>query len=120
MIKKVLRKPNFFILGAPKCGTTSLAAWLGEHPNIFVSSEKEPNFFNTEDKRGITNTLEQYEDLFREAGTEHVAVGEATVWYLSSPEAIDRILKYNSDARFIVMVRNPLEMAPALHRPDAH
>jgi hypothetical protein len=59
-----LRKPNFFILGAPKCGTTSLAEWLGTHPNIFLSAVKEPHFFNTDDRRGVM-TLATYEDLFR-------------------------------------------------------
>ncbi len=107
-------KPNFFILGAPKCGTTSLAAWLAEHPNIFMSAAKEPHFFNTDDKR-IVNTLEQYERYFRDARSEHIAVGEASVWYLSSIDAVPNIRKYNPDARFIVMLRNPLEMATALH-----
>lgn len=110
----VFRKPNFFILGAPKCGTTSLAVWLSEHPNIFMSPEKEPHFFNTDDRRGVT-TLDQYENLFRNTRKEHIAIGEASVWYLSSSEAVSNILKYNPDARFIVMVRNPIEMAPALH-----
>jgi hypothetical protein len=41
---KMLRKPNFFIIGAPKCGTTSFWTWLSSHPNIFVTPEKEPHF----------------------------------------------------------------------------
>jgi sulfotransferase family protein len=106
--------PNFFILGAPKCGTTSLARWLGDHPNIFMAPQKEPHFFNTDDRRGVA-TLVEYEDLFRNAQREHVAVGEASVWYLSSSQAVRNILQYNPNARFIVMVRNPIEMAPALH-----
>ncbi|MDD9875087.1 MAG: sulfotransferase, partial [Gammaproteobacteria bacterium] len=40
------KKPNFFIIGAPKCGTTSLDAWLKSHPRIFTAV-KEPNYFNT-------------------------------------------------------------------------
>jgi hypothetical protein len=107
-------KPNFFILGAPKCGTTSLARWLGDHPNIFMAPQKEPHFFNTDDRQGVT-TLVEYEDLFRKAQKEHVAVGEASVWYLSSSQAVNNILEYNPNARFIVMVRNPIEMAQALH-----
>ena len=40
-----MKRPDFFILGAPKCGTTSMAAWLSEHPNVFMSPIKEPFFF---------------------------------------------------------------------------
>jgi hypothetical protein len=111
-------KPNFFILGAPKCATTSLANWLREHPNIFVPIRKEPEFFNTDDephKHGGIPTLNDYEALFRDACQEHVAVGEASVWYLSSSTAVSNILRYQPEARFIVMVRNPVEIAPALH-----
>ncbi len=109
-----MRKPNFFILGAPKCGTTSLAAWLAKHPNIFLSPTKEPHFFNTDDRQGVT-TLDGYEDLFRDARDHHSAIGEASVWYLSSSKAVRNILIYQPEARFIVMLRNPVEMAPALH-----
>ncbi|HXW72836.1 MAG TPA: sulfotransferase [Methylocella sp.] len=109
-----MRKPNFFILGAPKCGTTSLAAWLSRHPNIFVSEEKEPHFFNTDDRQHISS-LAEYESLFLRASDRHKAVGEASVWYLSSAKAVENILRYQPRAKFIVMVRNPMEMAPALH-----
>jgi hypothetical protein len=109
-----LRKSNFFILGAPKCGTTSLATWLAEHPNIFMSSYKEPHFFNTDDKR-VVDTLEYYENFFAGAGPQHLAIGEASVWYLSSAHAVRGILSYAPEARFVVMLRNPIEMAPALH-----
>lgn len=109
-----VRKPNFFILGAPKCGTTSLAAWLAKHPSVFLSPIEEPHFFNTDDRQGLT-TLAAYEELFRDARDYHSAVGEASVWYLSSSEAVRNILQYQPDARFIVMLRNPVEMVPALH-----
>jgi len=108
------RRPDFFILGAPKCGTTSLAAWLREHPAIFLPAIKEPHFFNTDDRRGVA-TLDGYEDLFGEADETCLSVGEASVWYLSSADAVRNILAYRADARFIVMLRNPVEMAPALH-----
>jgi len=111
---QVSGKPNFFILGAPKCGTTSVAHWLNGHPEIFMSPEKEPHFFNTDDKQLIT-TLDAYENLFQGACSRHRAVGEASVWYLSSAEAVPNILLYQPEARFIVMIRNPVEMAPALH-----
>ena len=109
-----LRKPNFFIIGAPKCGTTSLSVWLGEHRKIFISPIKEPHFFNSDDRQAISE-LDEYEALFCGASEEHIAVGEASVWYLSSANAVTAILRYQPEAKFIVMLRNPIEMAPALH-----
>jgi hypothetical protein len=109
-----MKPPNFFIIGAPKCGTTSLAAWLAEHPSIFMSPAKEPHFFNTDDKRSTTSRA-SYEALFRDARADHIAVGEASVWYLYSAEAVRNIKAYAPDAKFIVMLRNPIDMAPALH-----
>lgn len=110
-----MKKPNFFILGAPKCGTTSLAAWLSQHPSVFFSPLKEPHFFNTD---GLTDvsSLSDYEKLFSGVQPHHKAVGEGSTHYLYSQEALPNILEYNPDARFIVCLRNPLEMAPALHR----
>jgi hypothetical protein len=79
-----------------------------------MSSMKEPHFFNSDDRQAVS-TLDQYEALFRNASGEHIAVGEASVWYLSSAEAVPAVLRYQPEAQFIVMVRNPIEMAPALH-----
>jgi hypothetical protein len=109
-----MRKPNFFILGAPKCGTTSLARWLSEHPQIFFSTYKEPHFFNTDDRR-VVDTLAYYQSFFDQADSKHLAIGEASVWYLSSSTAVANLQDYSPDAKFIVMLRSPLEMAPSLH-----
>ena len=84
--------PNFFILGAPKCGTTSLASWLSDHPHIFIPPIKEPHYFNTDDQhRNIRRRLD-YEKLFRGVTEKHIGVGEASVWYLSSEVAVRNIL----------------------------
>lgn len=109
-----MTKPNFFILGAPKCGTTSLANWLGQHPNVFFSPVKEPHFFNTDGLQAIKTEME-YEALFAEAGPDHKAVGEGSTHYLFSRVAVRNILQYTSEARFVVCLRNPVDMAPALH-----
>jgi len=109
-----VKKPNFFIIGAPKCGTTSLVSWLADHPNIYMSPVKEPCFFNRDGLYKI-ETVEEYEALFACAGPEHLAVGEASTHYLYSREAVPRIVEYNPEARFIVCIRNPIEMVQALH-----
>jgi hypothetical protein len=106
-------RPNFFILGAPKCGTTSLASWLSQHPDVFIPAEKEPNFFNDDHQVPTRLTSRQYARLFSAAKAR--AIGEASVWYLYSRTAVRNILAYQPDARFIVCLRNPVEMAFSLH-----
>ena len=111
-----MKGPNFFIIGAPKCGTTSLAAWLAEHPAVYLSPYKEPHYYSTDFQYQVPyNQREAYLSLFEGAGEEHLAVGEASVWYLRSRDAVPNIEREVLDARYIVMLRNPVEMAPSLH-----
>lgn len=115
-----MQKPNFFIIGAPKCGTTSMAEWLSAHPNIYLSPIKEPNYFNTDDRWTMTHTQQQYESLFKKAGKAHQAIGEASAWYLYSQKAVPNILRYTNNPKFIVMLRNPLEMVYSLHQQEVY
>lgn len=109
-------RPNFFIVGAPKAGTTALSVYLGEHPSAFMCTPKEPRFFVPElDSIRAVSTMAGYLDLFRNAPTDAVAVGEASVWYLYFAASLRRIRDFNPAARLIVMVRNPVDMAYALH-----
>lgn len=115
-----MRKPDFFLIGAPKCGTSSMAAWLAQHPAIYMSPEKEPHFFSPDHgPRGVPD-LAAYEALFAGAGPAHAAVGEASTRYLFSRAAVPAILDYAPAARFIVMLRNPLQMAPSLHQHNLY
>lgn len=108
-----MKKPNVFIVGAPKCGTTSLANWLTEHPQCFMSARKEPHFFGDYLRNAMT--LDQYESLYEHADSSCQAVIDASTSYLANPEAIKAILKYNADAKFVVMLRNPVELVYAWH-----
>lgn len=110
-----MRKPNFFVIGAPKCGTTSVASWLSEHPQIYMSPYKEPHHFNTDQNWVWTPERSKYEALFDAAKGEHSAVGEASAWYLYSRVAVCGIENYQPLARYIVCLRNPIEMAYSLH-----
>lgn len=112
-------KPNFFIVGAPRCGTTALSTYLAEHPRIGFSRPKETQFFCT-DLPGIrfhTADTEEYLKLCfgHCAGKDHLAIGEGSVWNLYSKEAIANILRFSPAARFIIMVRNPIELCVALY-----
>jgi hypothetical protein len=109
-------KPNFFIIGAPKCGTTALYEYLRPHPNIFMSELKEPHFFARDlGSYPRIKTAEEYAQLFAGSGPEHLRVGEASVYYLRSAVAVANIHDFNPDARLIAMFRNPIDMVYSLH-----
>lgn len=107
--------PNFFIIGAPKCGTTAMASYLGAHPNVFMCSPKEPHYFSTDINWQVVGNLTDYLRLFAKAKKHHLAIGEGSVFYLFSHCAVENILKFNPDARFIVMCRNPVELVVSLY-----
>ncbi|MBA3445503.1 MAG: sulfotransferase [Gemmatimonadales bacterium] len=109
-------KPNFFIVGAPKCGTTALYEYLRPHPSIFMSEIKEPHFFAKDlGTYPRVKTPEEYAGIFADSTDRHLAVGEASVYYLRSSVAIPNIREFNPDARIIAMFRNPVEMVHSLH-----
>jgi hypothetical protein len=109
-------KPNFFILGAPKCGTTALYEYLRPHPNIFMSPIKEPHYFAKDlGSYPRIKTLQEYEQLFTGATAEHLRVGEASVYYLRSTLAVVNIREFNPDAKLIAMFRNPVDMVHSFH-----
>ena len=108
--------PNFLIVGAPKCGTTALHAYLAQHPDVFMSDPKEPHYFGTdlEFRYRRRPSDEQYRSYFAGAGDRR-RIGEASVWYLYSGCAADEIAEAVPEARIIVMLRDPVEMIPSLH-----
>ena len=111
-------RPNFFIICAPRCGTTAMSEYLRGHPGIGFSDPKEPHFFAA-DLPGIRvcDTEEQYVNgcFSHLSGKTWDAIGEGSVWYLYSREAVERILEYNPGSKFVVMVRNPVDMVRAFH-----
>ena len=116
-----MEKPNFFIVGAPKSGTTAMADYLDDHEDVFVCKPKEPCYFSTDfPDQQLVSTPEDYAALFQEAGPHHKAVGEGSVWYLYSRMALENIYQYNPDARIIVMLRNPVEQVYSMHQELFH
>ena len=121
----VMTLPNFLIIGAPKCGTTSLYSYVRQHPEIFMSFPKEPTFFGHEGEEGLFNgpgdnnesyrtrmvtELDAYTALFNPVTTQK-AIGEASTFYLYLPTAPLRIKKYIPDAKMFAVLRNPAERA---------
>ncbi|MCY4020540.1 MAG: lysylphosphatidylglycerol synthase domain-containing protein [Chloroflexi bacterium] len=106
-------KPNFFIVGAPKCGTTSLHEYLQRHPDVFMPFYKEPHYFGSDLEgsrfRQFRDQPERYLKLFRDARGEQ-RIGESSPWYLSSRRAAEEIHAYDPQAKIIIMLRNPVDM----------
>ena len=111
-------KVDFFIVGAPKAGTTSLYHYLNEHPQIEMSSQKEPDYFSDAaiQKQGIyygknrIDTEEKYNTLFN-TQKKDVIFGEGSVSYLFYPTVAQDIKAYNPIAKIIIMLRNPINRA---------
>jgi hypothetical protein len=111
-----MQTPNLFLIGAPKCGTTALHEYLAAHPKIYMSPVKEPHHYSQDlPGRNAYFPRDEYLSLFAPATAAHAWRGESSVYYLYSQVAVPRILAEHPQARFIAMVRNPLEMAPSLH-----
>jgi sulfotransferase family protein len=100
------RLPTFLIVASPKSGTTALAAYLAEHPQVFMSEDKELHFFDDQYDRG----LDWYRSNFAEAG-DAVAVGEATPTYYMHESTVDRMAEVLPSARLVALIRNPIEAA---------
>jgi hypothetical protein len=118
--------PDFFIIGAPKAGTTALHAAIARHPGLFLAAVKEPKFFLCDEQppersaqRGPGDAhsarewiwrRDRYEQLFAGA-PPGVPRGESTPFYLSDPRAQERIHQAVPDARSIVVIRDPVDRA---------
>lgn len=115
--------PDFLILGAAKAGTTSLASYLGQHPEIFMSPVKEPSFFAFESREvefhgpgdegfnhQIVRRRDAYDALFSGAAPDQ-KTGEASVVYLYDRDAPERIRRHVPDVRLFAVLRHPVERA---------
>jgi hypothetical protein len=135
-----IRKPDFFIVGAAKAGTTALYDFLSQHPGIYMSPVKEPHFFSrdidlsllrkkvkqrieAEDmdayfRSGMNRIIHRayireqsvYLRLFENAGSDKKA-GEASPSYLYSKVAAREIREFNPEARIIILLRQPAKRA---------
>ena len=109
-------KPNVFLIGGSRCGTTALSQYLGEHPEISFSKPKGPGFFADDFKsHQYVKTMDDYHACFDEAGDEHKIVCEGSTWYLYSQTAVPAVLDYNPDAQFLVVLRSPVDQVHSFH-----
>lgn len=112
------QKPSLFIVGAPKAGTTALYAYFEKHPQVNMSSEKEPNYFSWTEieaqhlyyKKVNIKTESEYLSLFHPSPATKYC-GEGSVSYLYYPEVPQRLHDYQPLARIIISLRNPVARA---------
>lgn len=111
-------RPDFFIIGAAKSGTTSLFRYLSQHPQVFGSKLKEPTFFVSDAEKSVIKahlfqpcaTLEEYRRHF-EAASSELAVGEASPLYLYGCDSAELIHDFNPASKIIAILRNPVDRA---------
>ncbi len=102
-------QPTFLVIGASKCGTTSLYEVLNRHPEVVMARKKELHFFTKE--RLYRRGVRWYAEQFPERPGPVRAVGEVTPGYVCYAQASERIRKDLPDARLILLVRDPVRRA---------
>jgi len=101
-----MTKPNFLIIGAQRCGTTSMYNYLIQNPRINSASSKEIHFFDNNFQKGLEWYLKQFppED-------SQIITGEATPYYIFHPLAPERISKNFPKVKIIILLRDPIKRA---------
>ncbi len=113
--------PDLYVVGAPKAGTTSVAGWLAGHPDVFWSTPKEPFYWAADYPRmrehyGFASRA-AYERLYSSADAKAATVrGDGSTTYLYSRRAVPAILRAAPRARFIVCLRDPVDLLVSYHR----
>jgi hypothetical protein len=112
-----IKKPDFFIVGAPRCGTTAMFQYLSTHPEIYMPDRKEMHVFGSDLRFGpqfYRRTIDAYLAEFATRNGERRA-GEASVWYLFSKRAAAEIKAFNPEASIVIMLREPTEMLHSMY-----
>jgi hypothetical protein len=112
-----MRKPNLFVVGAPKCATTTLHAYLSMHPECFMSPVKEPAYFSrsrvTSEVRRTVPYLQSeaaYMRLFAGATDKHRVIGESSTCYLRAEEDLAELKSFAGKPKIIAVVRDPVSL----------
>lgn len=110
-----MAKPDFFLVGAPKSGTTSLYEYLRQHPDVFLPAVKTPAFFSTDiPRRDAIRNEAEYLTLYSTVSTER-RIGDASDDYLFSKVAPRAIKRFCPTADIMVILRNPVDNMYARH-----
>src|SRR5437763_1646364 len=108
--------PDFIILGAQRAGTTSLYEYIVDHPQVGAASKKEVHFFDRHYTEGVNWYRAHFPPAVRRQRFENrtgkrFLTGEASPYYLAHPMVPERIAAVAPDARFLILLRNPIDRA---------
>lgn len=119
-------RPNLFLVGAQKSGTSALAGWLGQHPEVHMTFPKEPGFlafgeegYTYRDGYGrpgrasqyVVTSESDYLALFADATAEQHVRGEASTWYFVRPGMAEKLDRFSPGSKIIIVLRNPVQRA---------
>ena len=118
-----MKKPNFIIMGFPKCGSTALHYYLDAHPEIYMPNQKELHYFtqpyisklnqgkgDIAAKEGQIKSIQEYFNLFKGVKGEK-AIGETSPSYINYPDSFKTINKHLSNPKVIILLRDPIKRA---------
>jgi hypothetical protein len=118
-----MRLPNFVVIGAPKCGTTSLYYYLRQHPDVYLPERKELHYFSYEHMRQlvggpgdahivsmICQTLDDYKSFYSDVHGEH-AIGDISPSYFYFSDVSERIKDELDSPKIVILVRDPIHKA---------
>ncbi|WP_422081501.1 sulfotransferase family protein [Ulvibacterium sp.] len=112
-----MKKPNLFIVGAPKCGTTFLYEKLKVHPDLFFPKIKELNYFSYEQLNKVSyykdfkiKSLDKYLNYYKSAKRQKYLV-DASVSYFTFDDVPSKVKQFNPEAKIILLVRDPYKRA---------
>lgn len=115
--EQLARMPNFFLLGAAKCGTTSVYQMLKKHPEIYMSKDKETHFFHNDRKYGLG--VSYYLDTYFSGSESYPARGEASPEYLATPADVAPRIRdtcATETLKFVIILRDPVQRAYSHYR----
>ncbi len=108
-----MKKPNFIYIGPPKTASKWITKVLSAHPKIFVSGI-DMYFFDRDEN--FNKGYSWYHNFFKEASSDHLAIGELSHDYIYSSEAAKRIYEYNKDMKIIINLRHPVDLCFSVYK----
>ncbi len=113
--------PNLFVIGAPKSGTSALVHALGQHPDIYVPLKKELRYFDARTFYDYKEdypikSIDDYLSFYKSPDAKDASYRvDGSVYNMYSPESIKNILEFSSNAKFIIMLRDPVMASKSMH-----
>jgi len=126
MSKNYIKKVSVFIVGAPKCATTTIHSFLDSCEGVFMSNPKELNYFSAPSIRqqslyydeDIIDSEKSYNAIFKSAAQSQI-LGESSVSYFYYDSVPAKIYEYNPASKIVIVLRNPIERAYSHYLMDS-